>query len=239
MMESKNGKVDPNKALRFMKAEAEIEQQQIELIKLQHWVINNNKRLCVIFEGRDAAGKGGAIRRATHHLNPRYYKTIALDKPTETEKGQWYFQRYIQHLPDPGHITLFDRSWYNRAVVEPVNGFCTEEQYERFMNEVNHFEEMITGETLILIKIYISINKQEQLRRFLDIKSNPLKQWKMTKVDERAQELWEKYTYYKEQMFERTHTEKNPWKIIEANRKTSARLKVMKHILKSVPYNEE
>ncbi len=238
MMQAKGGKVDPKKALRFAKGELEIEKYQIELIKLQHWVINNNKRVCILFEGRDAAGKGGAIRRVTHHLNPRYYRVVALPKPNEVEKGQWYFQRYIQYLPDPGFITFFDRSWYNRAVVEPVNGFCTDDQYDRFMNEVNPFEDMITGGDLILLKFYISINKKEQLNRFTEIKANPLKRWKMTPVDERAQDLWEQYTYYKEQMFEKTHTEKNPWIIIEANRKTSARIKVMKHILKSIPYKE-
>ena len=237
MLQSK--KVDPKKALRFAKAELEIEKYQIELIKLQHWVINNNKRVCILFEGRDAAGKGGAIRRITHHLNPRYYRVVALPKPTEMEKGQWYFQRYIQYLPDPGFITLFDRSWYNRAVVEPVNGFCTDAQYERFMNEVNPFEDMITAGSLILIKFYISINKDEQLQRFTEIKSNPLKQWKMTPVDEKAQELWEKYTHFKEQMFEKTGTEKNPWIVVEANRKTKARLQVIKHILKTVPYKEK
>ena len=164
---------------------------------------------------------------------------MALSRPNEMEQGQWYFQRYIQYLPNAGHITLFDRSWYNRAVVEPVNGFCTDEQYERFMSEVIPFEEMITGGSLLLIKIYISINKTEQLQRFNDIKADPLKQWKMTKVDERSQELWERYTHYKEEMFKRTDTEKSPWKIIEANRKTSARIRVMKHILKTVPYKED
>ncbi len=235
MLESK-ANVNPKKALRFVDEEKEIEKLQIELIKLQHWVIKKGKRVCIVFEGRDAAGKGGAIRRITHHLNPRHYKVIALPKPSEVEKGQWYFQRYIQNLPNPGQITFFDRSWYNRAVVEPVNGFCSKEEYKRFMKEVNHFEDMITGDGIILLKFYISIDKKEQYDRFKEIKANPLKQWKMTPVDERAQELWEEYTHYKEEMFKETDTKANPWKIIEANRKNSARIKVMKHILKTIPY---
>jgi polyphosphate kinase 2 len=238
MLQSK-GRVDPKKALRFVKSEMQFEELQIELIKLQHWVINKQKRLCILFEGRDAAGKGGAIRKITHHLNPRHYKVIALPKPSEIEKGQWYFQRYIQNLPNPGEITLFDRSWYNRAVVEPVNGFCTREEYERFMSEVNNFEQMITTDGIILIKYYISINKKEQSERFTEMRDNPLKQWKITSVDERAQDLWEKYTYYKERMFEKTNTDENPWVIIEANRKVSARLKVIRHILKTVPYKKD
>ncbi len=238
MLQSK-GQVNPKKALRFAKGEFEVEHLQIELIKLQHWVIKNKKRVCILFEGRDAAGKGGAIRRITHHLNPRHYKVIALPKPTNVERGQWYFQRYIQNLPIPGQITFFDRSWYNRAVVEPVNGFCTEKEYDRFMNEVNNFEEMITADGMILIKFYISIDKKEQHDRLEEIKANPLKQWKLTPVDLKAQDLWEKYTYYKEQMFSRTNTSRNPWMIVEANRKITARIKVMRHILKTIPYKED
>ena len=146
-----------------------------ELIKLQKWTIEYGQRICLIFEGRDSAGKGGAIRRITHHLNPRFYRVVALPRPTPMEKGQWYFQRYIQKLPNPGEIVCFDRSWYNRAVVEPVNGFCTHEEYERFMDEVNDFERMIIRDKMILIKMYFSITKEEQAQRFADIKKNPLK----------------------------------------------------------------
>ena len=181
-------------------------------------------------------GKGGAIRRITHHINPRNYRVVALPRPTEQERGQWYFQRYINKLPNPGEIVLFDRSWYNRAVVEPVNGFCTEDEYERFMNEVNNFEEMITHDGIILIKIYFSITKSEQARRFKDIASNPLKRWKMSPVDAQAQELWDTYTKYKERMFEHTNTEKNPWVILKANRKTVARVAVIKHVLDTIRY---
>mgnify|MGYP000492371810 CR=1 FL=1 len=235
----KQGKnISPDKVLRYVKYERSLEAYQINLIEMQQWVINNNKRVCLVFEGRDAAGKGGAIRRVTHHLNPRNYRVVALPKPTEQERGQWYFQRYISQLPNPGEMVFFDRSWYNRAVVEPVNGFCTAEEYERFMAEVNNFEEMITNDGIILIKVYLSISKEEQEKRFDDIKENPLKRWKMSPVDDKAQELWDVYTDYKERMFEHTNTEKNPWIILKANRKTSARLGVVKHILKEVPYSE-
>ena len=229
--------IDPKRVLRYVKYEREVEKLQVDLIKLQHWVINNKKRVCVIFEGRDAAGKGGAIRRITHHLNPRNYRVMALPKPTEEEKGQWYFQRYINQLPNRGEMVFFDRSWYNRAVVEPVNGFCSEKDYNRFMDEVVSFEDMITKDGIILIKFYISISKGEQAKRFEEIKNNPLKRWKMSPVDERAQELWDDYTDYKEKMFEQTHTERNPWIIIEANRKTKARLEAMRYLLDRVPYD--
>lgn len=230
--------INPEKVLRYVKYEKMLEELQVELIKMQQWVIKNNKRVCLLFEGRDAAGKGGAIRRVTHHINPRNYRVVALPKPTMEEKGQWYFQRYINKLPNPGEIVLFDRSWYNRAVVEPVNGFCTQEEYERFMSEVNEFESMITNSGMILMKFYFSISKDEQKERFDDIASNPLKRWKMSPVDAEAQELWDVYTDYKERMFAHTNTEKNPWTILRANRKTTARVAVIKHILKRIPYKE-
>lgn len=229
-------KLMPRKVLREVKYEHEVENLQVELIKLQHWVIANKKRLIVLFEGRDAAGKGGAIRRINHHLNPRYYRVVALPKPNDQERGQWYFQRYISKLPNPGEIVFFDRSWYNRAVVEPVNGFCTREEYERFMDEVVNFEEMITKDGIILIKFYFSITKKEQAKRFAEIKANPLKRWKMSPVDDRAQELWDDYTQYKERMFVQTHTKNNPWVIIEANRKANARLFAIKYLLNTIPY---
>jgi len=231
-------KPDPAKVLRYVKYEKEIEKLQVQLIKLQKWVIENNKRVCILFEGRDAAGKGGAIRRINHHLNPRNYRVIALPKPNATERHQWYFQRYINKLPNAGEIVFFDRSWYNRAVVEPVNGFCTQEEYNYFMQEVVPFEEMLTRDGIILIKFYFSISKSEQARRFEDIKNNPLKRWKMSPVDEKAQELWDEYTRYKEAMFEKTHTSKNPWVVLKANRKTKARLEAMRYILETVPYKE-
>ena len=231
-----SGTIQTSNVLRYVKYERELELLQVELIKMQKWVIENNQRVCILFEGRDAAGKGGAIRRITHHLNPRNYRVIALPKPTEQERGQWYFQRYISKLPNPGEIVFFDRSWYNRSVVEPVNGFCTDEEYMRFMSEVNHFETMITNDRIILIKFYFSISRDEQERRFDDIKNNPLKRWKMSPVDDRALELWDVYTKYKELMFSDTHNKENPWIVIKGNRKTKARLEVIKHILETVPY---
>lgn len=230
--------INPERVLRYVKYEKRLEEFQVELIKLQNWVIENKKRVCIIFEGRDSAGKGGAIRRVTHHLNPRNYRVIALPKPTEQERGQWYFQRYISRLPNPGEIVFFDRSWYNRAVVEPVNGFCTSDEYERFMREVNPFETMITSDGIILIKFYFSITKKEQAARFADIIDNPLKRWKMSSVDEMAQELWDSYTEYKLRMFAETNTALNPWIILKANRKTAARIQVIRHILEKIPYNK-
>ncbi len=239
MLLQQGDNINPEKVLRYVKYEKTLEVLQVELIKMQQWVIANNKRVCLLFEGRDAAGKGGAIRRVTHHINPRNYRVVALPKPTEEERGQWYFQRYINKLPNPGNIVLFDRSWYNRAVVEPVNGFCTNEEYERFMSEVNDFENMLVNDGVILLKFYFSITKEEQQKRFLDIEHNPLKRWKMSPVDSQAQELWDTYTEYKERMFAHTNKPHSPWIILKANRKTTARVSVIKHILKSVPYKDE
>ena len=225
------------RAVRYVDYEKKLEKLQVELIKLQTWAIDNNERIVVIFEGRDAAGKGGAIRRITERINPRHMRIVALNKPTEDEQTQWYFQRYVKQLPKAGEMVFFDRSWYNRAVVEPVNGFCTQEQYEIFMNQVNDFERMITESGTYLVKIYMSISKKEQEKRFADIKNDPLKQWKMTPVDEKAQELWDDYTTYKKAMFSKTNTEKSPWKVIRANRKTDARINAINHILKQIPYD--
>ncbi|MBU3012234.1 polyphosphate kinase 2 [Polaribacter vadi] len=226
------------RALRYIDYQKKLKKLQTELIRLQTWVINNDERIIVVFQGRDAAGKGGAIRRITERINPRFMRIVALPKPTEDEKSQWYFQRYVEQLPKAGEMVFFDRSWYNRAVVEPVNGFCTPEEYEIFMNQVNDFERMILDSGIHLVKIYMSISKKEQAKRFADIKSDPLKQWKMTKLDEKAQDLWDQYTEYKNAMFERTNTEISPWKIIRANRKTEARVNVINHILKRIPYDK-
>jgi len=224
------------KVLDEVKYITEMRKHQEELIKLQNWVIENNKKLIIVFEGRDAAGKGGAIRRVTEYINPRHFRIVALNIPTEDEQKQWFFQRYIAHFPKPGEIVFFDRSWYNRAVVEPVNGFCTQEEYERFMDQVNEFEKMLVQSDTYLVKFYFSISKEEQAKRFKDIKKDPLKRWKMTKVDERAQELWDDYTHYKEKMFEHTNTDHAPWTIINANSKSEARMNAIKHILSVIPY---
>ena len=226
------------RAVRYVKYERRLKKLQIELIRLQTWAINENERIIIIFEGRDAAGKGGAIRRATERMNPRHIKKVALPRPTLDEKTQWYFQRYVSQFPKGGEIVFFDRSWYNRAVVEPVNGFCTQAEYEIFMNQVNDFERMITESGIRLVKIYMSISKKEQAKRFEDIKINPLKQWKMTPVDEKAQELWDVYTDYKSKMFAKTANNVVNWKIIRANKKTIARVNAINHILKSIPYDK-
>ena len=231
--------LNPEKAIRYVDYERKLKKLQTELIRLQKWAINENERIIIIFQGRDAAGKGGAIRRITERINPRYMRIVALPKPTEDEQSQWYFQRYVEQFPKAGEIVLFDRSWYNRAVVEPVNEFCTQEEYKIFMNQVNDFERMILESGIHLVKIYMSISKKEQAKRFDEIKGDPLKQWKMTKLDERAQELWDQYTEYKSAMFEKTNTENSPWKIIRANRKTEARVNAINHILNSIPYNKD
>ncbi|NNC83211.1 MAG: polyphosphate kinase 2 [Flavobacteriales bacterium] len=232
-------KTDIAKALRMAKYETRLKELQAEFIKLQEWTIENGKKVVIIFEGRDAAGKGGAIRRITAHINPRYYRIVALPKPSEEEEGQWYFQRYVNKLPKPGEIVLFDRSWYNRAVVEPVNGFCTRDQYDRFMGQINEFERMVKESETYLIKFYFSIDQEEQQKRFDDIKSSPLKKWKLSPVDERAQELWDEYTTYKEKMFSHTDTDIAPWVIIEANKKTEARVAALEHILQTIPYEQK
>lgn len=231
-----NEKTDVEKALRFIKYEKRLANLQEELIKMQNWVVENNKKIVVIFEGRDAAGKGGAIRRITEHLNPREHRVVALPKPDEVEIGQWYFQRYINKLPKAGELVFFDRSWYNRAVVEPVNDFCTPEEYSLFMEQVNDFEKMIINSGTYLLKLYFSISKDEQEKRFNDIKINPLKKWKYSPVDQKALELWDKYTEYKEKMFSVTSTSLAPWKVFKANKKPKARIDALEYILHNIPY---
>ena len=225
-----------SKALRILNHEAKLERLQEELIKLQQWVEAEGEKLVVIFEGRDAAGKGGAIRRITQHLNPREFNVVALSKPTDEERNQWYFQRYIKNLPRNGQITFFDRSWYNRAVVEPVNGFCTQKEYEVFMGQVNQFEKMIIDSGIRIVKFYFSISKDEQSRRFEDIKTSPVKKWKFSKVDESALKLWDDYTSYKTKMFEQTNTDIAPWIIIQANKKSKARIESIEKLLELIPY---
>ena len=232
----RNKKLDLSKALEEAKYAEQLRKEQAELIKLQNWVIKGKKKVVILFEGRDAAGKGGAIRRITQHINPRHFKIVALNIPTSDERNQWFFQRYINELPKPGEIVFFDRSWYNRAVVEPVNDFCSEKDYQVFTSQVNNFEKMLVQSDTYLIKLYFSITKQEQAKRFLEIKNSPLKRWKMTPVDEKAQGLWDEYTGYKTKMFENTDTEHGPWKIIDANKKTNARMEAIQHILSVIPY---
>jgi len=212
ILEEKN--VDISDILSTIQYEKEKEKLQIELVKLQQWIRKTNKRVAIIFEGRDAAGKGGNIRRFTEHLNPRSMRLVALNKPTNVEKGQWYFTRYIKHLPNPGEIVFFDRSWYNRAVVEPVMGFCSPHQYDQFMAQLPEFEHMLYEDGVIIIKFWLSITKEEQLLRFNSREDNLLKRWKFSPVDKKGQEYWEDYTKYKEQMFSKTHTSFSPGSLL-------------------------
>ena len=216
--------------------EKELRKLQTELVNLQRWVSDNNMRVAIIFEGRDSSGKGGAIKRFTEHLNPRAMRVVALNKPTEVEQGQWYFRRYIKELPNPGELVFFDRSWYNRAVVEPVMGFCTQDQYNKFMAQVPEFEHMLYEDGVKVIKFWFSISKDEQVRRFDSRMENPLKRWKFSPVDKEGQKKWDDYTYYKEQMFARTHTSFSPWIIVKTNDKLTARLESIRYVLSQFHY---
>lgn len=228
--------VNVNKALIKLRYEQELEKLQIELVKLQRSVQLEGRRVAIIFEGRDAAGKGGSIRRFIEHLNPRTARVVALPKPSDLQKGQWYFQRYVEKLPNPGEIVFFDRSWYNRAVVEPVMEFCTPQQYKIFMQQVPEFEHMLYEDNLELVKFWFSISKEVQSNRFESRRVDPLKQWKISPVDEQAQENWDVYTRYKNEMFSRTHTSYAPWIIVKANDKKKARLESMRHVLSTVEF---
>lgn len=234
LMKQKN--ISTNWVTKRMHYEDELKKLQIELIKLQRWIRKNNKRIAIIFEGRDAAGKGGSIRRFTEHLSPRTSRTVALAKPTEIERGQWYFQRYIKELPNPGEIVFFDRSWYNRAVVEPVMDFCTEAEYKKYMLQVPDFEHMLYEDGVHVIKFWFSISKEVQKARFDARLDNPLKRWKFSPVDLKGQEFWDKYTLYKGQMFSKTHTTYCPWVIVQANDKKIARLESIRHVLSQFDY---
>ena len=233
---AKGSGVKLKKQLRNLNYEIELAGLQAQLVNLQQWISKNNKRVAVIFEGRDAAGKGGSIKRFVEHLNPRAMRVVALTKPTTVETGQWYFRRYIKELPNPGEIVFFDRSWYNRAVVEPVMGFCDKKQYKQFMVQVPEFEHMLYEDGVHLIKFWFSISRDEQKKRFDSRLENPLKQWKFSPVDVRGQELWDDYTFYKEQMFAKTHTSFSPWTIIHTNNKRIARLESMRHVLSQFDY---
>lgn len=235
-------KLDVKKYQKILKShdyQTELLKLQTELVDLQQWVAKHKKRVCIIFEGRDAAGKGGAIRRFTEHMNPRSMRVVALTKPTESEKGQWYFRRYIKELPEPGEIVFFDRSWYNRAVVEPVMGFCTESQYNKYMVQVPEFEHMLYEDGVVIIKFWFSISKEEQLKRFNSRLANPLKQWKFSPVDKEGQKRWNLYTTYKEQMFSKTHTSFSPWIIIKTNNKKEARLECIRYVLSQFEYSRK
>ena len=227
-----------NKALRSLRYEEELRLLQVEMANFQRWVQKKKLRVAIIFEGRDAAGKGGTIKRFKQHLNPRSTRVVALSRPTEVERGQWYFRRYIKELPNPGEIVLFDRSWYNRAVVEPVMGFCNNQEYNQFMVQVPGFEHMLYEDGVRIIKFWFSISKKEQKKRMDSRLLNPLKKWKFSPVDQKGQELWDKYTYYKEHMFTKTHSTFSPWIIVKANSKKRARLESMRYVLSQFDYTK-
>lgn len=212
---------------------------QKELLKAQRHAIETKQRFVILFEGRDAAGKGGTIKRFTEHLNPRYARVVALQKPNRTEKGQWYFQRYIRHLPTSGEIVLFDRSWYNRAGVELVMGFCSQDEHERFLGQVNLFERMLQQDGIQLFKYWFSVSREEQLRRFKARQEDELKQWKISDVDMASIDKWPDYTAAKENMFARTHTYHSPWVVIKSDDKKRARINCMRHFLTAIDYPDK
>lgn len=216
--------------------EKELKKLQIELLKMQNHIKDKGMKVMMIFEGRDAAGKGGTIKRITEHLNPRGARVVALDKPSDTEKTQWYFQRYTHHLPAAGEIVLFDRSWYNRAGVEPVMNFCTQEEHKEFLHEVPEFERMLANSDIIIYKFYFSVSKKEQANRFNKRKTDPLKQYKLSPVDEKSQGMWDKYTIAKYSMLLASHTTHAPWTVIRSDNKKKARINAIKHILARIEY---
>jgi len=225
-----------SKAIKKFKLEQSLKPYQAELIQMQKYLEDNNKRMIILFEGRDASGKGGTIRRVTRYMNEKHYRIVALGKPTEEQKTQWFFQKYIRQLPCGGEVVLFDRSWYNRAMVEPVFGFCSDTEYKNFMKGVTGFEKDLVRQGTILVKLYFSVTKEEQDKRFNRRKTDPLRQWKLSEVDVQAQERWDDFTNVKYEMLRKTHTSSAPWTIIRSNDKYQARLNAMKTILNSVPY---
>ena len=223
----------------FKDYETLLERYQIELLKLQKFVKEKGLKILILMEGRDAAGKGGTIKRLTEHLNPRGCRIVALEKPSNVEKTQWYFQRYVAHLPSGGEITIFDRSWYNRAMVEPVMGFCTHAEHKDFLRQVPKFEELLVSAGIILFKFYFSVSKEEQKRRFESRRTDPLKQYKLSPVDARSQELWTQYTLAKYSMLLASNTEFAPWTILDSNDKKIARLNAFRCILSRIDYPEK
>jgi len=224
------------KAIRRYYREEALKPYQAELIRLQKSLESSGRRMIILFEGRDAAGKGGTIRRVSRYMNEKHYRVVALGKPTDREKTQWFFQKYIAQFPRGGEIVLFDRSWYNRAVVEPVFGFCTPEEYKNFMQGVVGLEKDLVRQGTILVKLYFSVTMEEQARRFDRRKADPLRQWKLSEIDVQAQDRWDDFTNQKYEMLKRTHTNIAPWTIIRSNNKHKARLNAMKVILNTVPY---
>jgi polyphosphate kinase 2 len=240
IIEQKNGKKDRDKPKKIgkKKYKKELERLQIELVKLQRWIKHKNLKVVVLFEGRDAAGKGGTIKRISGTLNPRICKVVALGTPSDREKTQWYFQRYVAHLPAAGEMVLFDRSWYNRAGVERVMGFCTYDEYNEFMRSCPQFEMMIQRAGIILIKYWFSVSDKEQEKRFQDRINDPTKRWKISPMDLKAREKWVDYSKAKDDMFAATDIPESPWNVVEADDKKRARLNCISHLLDSVPYED-
>ncbi len=229
-------KSSAKKALKRRRQEQSLKPYQAELIRLQQYLEESKRRMIIVFEGRDASGKGGTIRRVTRYMNEKHYRVVALGKPTESERSQWFFQRYVAQFPHAGEVVLFDRSWYNRAVVEPIFGFCSEEEYKNFMRGVSGFEKDLVRQGTILVKLYFSVTKEEQDRRFNRRKTDPLRQWKLSEVDLQAQERWDDFTNQKYEMLKRSHTSHAPWTVIRSDDKYQARLNAMRVILNAVPY---
>jgi len=219
--------------------EKELIRLQVELLKLQNHVKDKGLKILMIFEGRDAAGKGGTIKRITEHLNPRGARVVALEKPSDRESSQWYFQRYVTHLPAAGEMVLFDRSWYNRSMVEPVMGFCSEREHHKFLKDAPEFEKMIVEENIQIFKFYFSVSKKEQAKRFKARETDPLKQYKLSPVDKESQRLWDEYSLAKFMMLSATHTDKAPWTIVKSDDKKKARINAIKHILNFVDYPDK
>jgi polyphosphate kinase 2 len=219
--------------------EKKLKKLQIELLKLQKYVKESGLRILIIFEGRDAAGKGGTIKTMTEHINPRGARVVALEKPSDKERTQWYFQRYVEHLPSAGEIVFFDRSWYNRAGVEPVMGFCTEEEYQEFLIEVPKFEALLVRSGIKIFKFYFSVTKEEQKKRFEERKKDPLKHFKLSPIDEKAQEYWDRYTFAEHSMFLASHTRECPWAIVYSDNKKEARLNTIRHVLSQIKYPDK
>ena len=227
-----------SKAKRCYNEVQELKPYQAELIKLQKHIENTNQKMIILFEGRDAAGKGGTIRRVTRYMNEKHYRVVALGKPTEEQRSQWYFQRYVGHFPHAGEIVLFDRSWYNRSMVEPVFGFCTPDEYTSFMQGVKGFEKDIARYNTIIIKLYFSVTREEQARRFAKRMSDPLRQWKLSEVDLQAQDRWDDFTAAKYKMLKRSHSHETPWTVIRSDNKHNARIETIKVILNSIDYKD-
>jgi polyphosphate kinase 2 len=227
---------DARKALKRHRRDEQLKAYQVELLALQRYLEDHDRRMIVLFEGRDAAGKGGTIRRVTRYMNEKHYRVVALGKPTVEQRSEWYFQRYVAQFPTGGEMVLFDRSWYNRAVVEPIFGFCTEQEYKNFMRGVVGFEKDLVRQGTILVKLYFSVTKKEQARRFDRRRDDPLRQWKLSEIDVQAQEHWDDFTERKYQMLSRTSTIDAPWTVIRSENKHLARLNAMKVILNAVDY---